>query len=433
MKAEDTFLRLSELTQAIDQALYLNFEQSIWVVAEIGQSQLRKGNMFFELVEQHQNQVEAKMRGQIWRKDVTFLRNKLGEHFALVTSAGNQVLLQVLVNFHPVYGLSLQIMDIDESYTIGQIQLEKERLRQQLIKSGLMQRNKQLEVPKVISRIAVISSISAAGWQDFKQQLLDNLEGFTFDLDLFDTLMQGAKAVADFDVSFDAIAAQDQYDLVCIIRGGGSKLDLATFDQEQVVNLVATSSYPVWTGIGHDIDLSLTDEVAHRHFKTPTALAEGILEHNKVASDELEDIADALHYQIQYVIQEAQNQQEFLVHQLKHELMYQLQVGAQQQTTVKLQLTHAMQTCLATSNYKLEDLRNSMKQLSANQLKLAQFALAQSQIIYDKVNPNGVLRRGYSLIEQNKKIIKQAQDLDPQRPLRILFKDGEVVSINENK
>jgi exodeoxyribonuclease VII large subunit len=190
-------------------------------------------------------------------------------------------LLKVRVEFNERYGLKLSVEDIDTTFTIGQLELKRREILQQLGALGLMDKNKGHALPPVLQRLAVISSEKAAGFHDFIQHLQANDYGFAFECELYTAAMQGRNVEKEILGSFQEIRqARRPYDAVIIIRGGGSRLDLAAFDSLQLCVAIANLEYPVITGIGHETDQAVADLVAHTSLKTPTAVAHFILEHN---------------------------------------------------------------------------------------------------------------------------------------------------------
>lgn len=262
----------SEIKDAIDAALPL----PRWITAEIGEIKVNySGHCYLELVEKgddSKGSPTAKASAVIWRSHHAMVSS----YFRTVTgrdlSAGMGVLVKVLVSYHQLYGLSLQITDIDPSYTLGDIARQRRETIERLKADGVFDMNREIDLPLVMQRIAVVSSRSAAGYQDFMNEL--GASGFAFRAELFDAFMQGEYTESSVIDALERIADSGvEYDCVVLIRGGGAQSDLSYFDSYDLCFYLAQFPIPVFTGIGHDKDESVADLVAARSFKTPTAVA----------------------------------------------------------------------------------------------------------------------------------------------------------------
>ena len=270
-----SLLSLNALVRGlVEQGLPGNY----WVVGELSEvRETTAGHCYIELIERSaaKNDLVAKARGTIWARIYSILKPYFLEQTGTSFAAGIKVLLCVKVVFHELYGFSLEVCDIDPTYTVG----EMARLRQQIINrlasEGVLGLNKELPFPRLPRRVAVISSSFAAGYGDFCDQLATNPYGFIFYTHLFPAPMQGAKVEEGIIAALDKIAQNiDFWDVVVIIRGGGATSDLACFDSYDLANNCAQFPLPVITGIGHQRDDTILDIVAHARVKTPTAAAE---------------------------------------------------------------------------------------------------------------------------------------------------------------
>lgn len=272
---------ISELNQLIQQVLETELDPVFWVVGEISDFRLSpQGHAYFEMVEKSGNKIQAKLRANLW----AFTYRTVAHKFESVTGSGLKngmnILAQVAINFHPLYGLSINVKDIDPSFSLG----ERARIRQETIdrltREGMISLNSLQNIPPVIQKIGIISSATAAGFGDFINQLDSNSEGFKVYYKLFPSLMQGNEAASNLIRAIQlAESSKDELGLeaLVIIRGGGAQLDLDCFDDYQLALKIATCSLPVFTGIGHERDETIADLVAHTKLKTPTAVAEFIL------------------------------------------------------------------------------------------------------------------------------------------------------------
>lgn len=280
---------LQDLNIHIRQVIALNFSEPIWINCEIAQIGESRGNRYLELIEKSEdNTILAKASAAIWNRDYLTIKNKLGNLTNNILSVGTKVLIKVLVTTHEIYGMKLSIMDIDPSYTMGIHEMEKNKIIERLKSENLLQKNGQLKLPMVIQKIAVLSSKTAAGYEDFITQLRDNDLGYDFDLCLFNIAVQGINVESEIVAALKEIYHSNvQYDAIIIIRGGGSKMDLACFDNYKIATAIAYSKHPVLSGIGHEIDDVIVDLVAHKALKTPTAVANFILDRNMLFESQL--------------------------------------------------------------------------------------------------------------------------------------------------
>jgi exodeoxyribonuclease VII large subunit len=274
-------LSLFEVSQKISNALQDEFPGTQWVIGEISEiKQNVSGHCYLELVEKDTSNdyPKAKARGTIWARTYRMIKPYFETATGRRLQAGLKVLVQCTVNYHPVYGLSLNIVDIDPTFTLGDIELMRQQTINKLIAEGVMDMNKELELPLLPKNIAIISSPTAAGFEDFANQLTQNPYGYVFNIKLFTATMQGDKAEESIIMAMDRIYSDiTSWDVLVIIRGGGSQVDLGCFDSYNLANNIAQFPLPVVTGIGHEKDVTVTDMVAHTRQKTPTAVAEFLI------------------------------------------------------------------------------------------------------------------------------------------------------------
>ncbi len=273
------YFRLYELTTAIRETVELSFPDTILLVAEI--SELRctsKGHCYLELVEREDDQTIAQIRANIWANSYRDISRKFEKATGETLKKGMEVLISVNVTFHEVYGLSLNIRDIDPTYSLGEMARRKKEVIEKLNREGIINLNKEIPLPLVPRRIAVISSSTAAGYGDFVNHLESNPFGYRIHHELYQSLMQGQEAESSIVASLDMIRTKTEfYDAVVIIRGGGSQIDLSCFDSYTLASGIARFPLPVITGIGHERDDTVADIVAHTKCKTPTDVAQVII------------------------------------------------------------------------------------------------------------------------------------------------------------
>lgn len=300
---------LSELCQAIEQVLQFELGDTYWVRAEIA-SLTERGHCYMELVEKAKNNtVAAKLRATCWQQVYHLLSAYFATETGQTLSVGMQVLLQVEVSFHSVYGLSLNVVGIDPTFTLGDLARQRQLTIQRLQEDGVMDLQRALTIPSLPRRIAVISAADAAGYGDFCHQLLSNSSGFLFHTQLFPAVMQGDQSPASIIAALEQIAYQvEQYDVVVIVRGGGATTDLRNFDDYSLAFHCANFPLPIIAGIGHTRDVSVVDMVVHTSVKTPTAAAEWLITAMQEQSDRLAELQLRLQRIAQHAIRKQQNQ-----------------------------------------------------------------------------------------------------------------------------
>lgn len=273
-------LTLLDLQRMVRMTLEGRFATPLWISAEISELKVnRSGHCYLNLVEKGATDgaPRAEARAVIWRSAYGSVAAKFEEATGAHLTNGIRVLVRVVVTYHEIYGFSLQIIDLDASYTLGEIERRRRETIAQLQSDGVWDMNRELDLPRPTLRIAVVSSATAAGYRDFCNEL--SRGGYRYSVTLFESLMQGDMAEMSVVQALGMIAQrEDEFDVVAIIRGGGSVSDLALFDSYLIASHVAQFPLPVITGIGHDKDVSVVDMVAHTMCKTPTAVATRLIE-----------------------------------------------------------------------------------------------------------------------------------------------------------
>lgn len=271
-------LTLLDLQEMIKRGIEGAIPGTVWVAAEIGEfNEHYSGHCYLDLIDYKEGGrgVAAKARGVIWSNVYRMLKPYFETTAGVKLGKGLNVLLKVQVSFSPVYGLSLNILDIDPSFTVGELELRRQKTIERLRGDGCMEMNPSLQLPALPRRIAVVSAETAAGYRDFMKQLHQNENGFKFRTELFAAQMQGDDAPASIISALERVAERsDEFDVAIIIRGGGAAMDLVCFDDYNLALNIAQFPLPVITGIGHDHDFHIADMVAHTWLKTPTAVAD---------------------------------------------------------------------------------------------------------------------------------------------------------------
>lgn len=400
---------LYELNEFIRRVMHLNFADALWIRAEIAQIKASRGQYYLTLIEKDSDseKIIAQADAMIWGRTYNKLRKKLKGTLAHLLQDGVAVLVQVQVEFDERYGLTLMIEDIDPSYTIGQLELKRQQILADLAKANLLTVNKQLRLPPVIQRIAVLSSNNAAGLQDYLDQLQQNPYGYVFQNTLFPIAVQGERVEVELLGQLKKIALRSkEFDAVVIIRGGGSKIDLGGFDSFNLGKAVATFPLPVLIGIGHEIDETILDQVAHTSLKTPTAVADFL-------------IRKALHI-ASWVIEQKTYLQRAATNQLQRAT---LQI---EQTKNILRLSGYGQ--LKNEQLILAQLQKQLPIVSHYYLKQEQTRLQQLAKIWELLHPQTLLQKGYSQTYADGVIVSSIQQVEKGTTLETRVADGVIRS-----
>ncbi len=401
-------LALSQVLERVRRSLALNFPRGIWVRAELSQVNERRGHRYLELVEKGTgSSVLAKVGGVVWSRAYTSVLRIRGQAAAEVLQAGQEVCVFVEINFHEVYGLKLVVVDWDPGFTLGQLELKRREIVTDLQQRGLLELNHKLPLPLVIQRLAVLTSSAAAGYADFVKQLEANPFGYRFELTLFDVSVQGENVEATVAAALEAVNSRSaDFDAIALLRGGGSKLDLAGFDRLRIGEAIARSKLPVLVGIGHEIDQTLPDLVGHTSLKTPTALAEFIL----ASAQNFE----ARQYDTARHIARAATQRVQLVQ------------AALNRTTSEI--SHRALAQLTRKQSTTDETLRRIGDAVSRQIELSDAQLASAHLRLEDLDPTKVLARGYALVSKNGKRIAKAEALHSGDAITTHFSDGQVES-----
>jgi exodeoxyribonuclease VII large subunit len=401
---------LYELNEYIRRVIALNFPESFWVSAEISQVKESRGNVYLELIQKEENsdEVIAQTSAVIWYKSYLFIKNKTGALLPSLLTDGTQVKVKVAVEFHERYGMKLFIEDIDPAFTIGQLEMQRQKIIQRLKVEAIIDKNKKVRAPKVLQRLAVISAENAAGYQDFISHLEENIYGFAYKCTLFQAALQGSRTEVEVTDALKEISGRAaEFDAVVIIRGGGSKLDLAAFDNYNIAYAVTTSPLPVLTGIGHDIDQTVTDMVAYRSLKTPTAVAGYILDGSLLFETEIVQIVDEIKLMTSNKLEHSRNQ-------LQQHIQWIRFIPGE----------YLIRNQANLKNIRLL-IQNSTRQLLEGHKEKLIFA--EKQIAW--ADPKHVLKRGFTLVRDENKIMVSAGQIEKGKQLTLEFFDGQAAII----
>ncbi|TVQ75883.1 MAG: exodeoxyribonuclease VII large subunit [Flavobacteriales bacterium] len=279
VESKKNVYRLSQITKSIHRALEVaTGGKHYWVKAEISQWKTsQKGHAYLELVEMQGGQKMAAIQAVIWSMEMQVLQSKLKGDFGQIFNQGSEIVCMVGVEYHPVFGLKLRIIDVDISFTLGELEKRRRACIERLRSEGLLSLNRQLPVPRILQRIALITAPGSAAYTDFTKHLEANEFGYSIRVTTFSVRVQGVQSAAEIRQALLSIN-YDQFDAIAIIRGGGSTLDLDGFNDYELCKAAALCPLPILSGIGHETDLSVLDMVVGLPHKTPTAVADYIID-----------------------------------------------------------------------------------------------------------------------------------------------------------
>ena len=399
---------LSELLKQVKGALEKELPDHYWVVAEIMELHERK-HCYLELIEKSEKDESllAKVRATIWASRYGMLRPFFETSTGTRLKSGIKILCKASVDFHPLYGLSLNITDIDPSYTLGDLARKKQEVIQRLREEGVFDMNKGLDFPLVPQRLAVISSKTAAGYGDFKDSLAFNRHGFRFISKLFPAVMQGDEAPSSIISAMEKIyESESEFDCVALVRGGGSKADLESFNHYDLAYFITQFPLPVITGIGHERDESVADMVAHFALKTPTAVAEFLVDQLLAFEFRLSEYLDRLSITVKNRVQSDLARLDRYQGDILHLSRSLLQMESERM----LRSDERLRRGLVTYQERKQDF----------------LSVLEKRI--ELIDPRNILKRGYSITMHNGKPLSSAKDVGSGDLLETRLYKGNIIS-----
>lgn len=425
-------ITLFELNGLVKSTLQYEMSTAYWVQAEISSlSVAYNGHCYLELVQKSPSGTGfiAKAKANIWNSTFQRLKPFFEQETGLALAVGLNVLLQVNVSFHEVFGYSLVVSDIDPTYTMGDMARRRREILARLEAEGVLELNKELAIPAVPQRIAVVSSPTAAGYGDFCNQLNNNVYGFKFYYKLFPAVMQGDNVEQSVIDALNSIAlCADLWDVVVIIRGGGAVSELSCFDSYNLAMNIANFPLPVITGIGHERDDTVIDVVANTKVKTPTAAAElliGLVADSASKFDSLtKRLSDAVGVRM-----ESEKHRISLLSQKLPSLLAVLKAGQERKIgLLKEKALGGAKRIVSEQTYTGSSLQLRLS-LGMQNIITGQFhRLELMEKSLQSVDPEKILRRGYSITLLDGKVVTSVSNLKPGDRLKSHFADGTVES-----
>ena len=375
-----------------------------WIVCELANVSWNRGHCYLELVETSAvGVVEAKARGTIWSYRAAALSQAFEDSCGAPLRKGIKVMLYVQSQMSELYGFSLNVLDLDPSYTLGDLEAKKQATLKRLAEEDLLERNKELEVPALPYRIAIVSAEGAAGYGDFLKHLKDS--GVDFEIELFEAAMQGESAPESIAEAFSLIEERaGEFDTVAFIRGGGSNLDLACFDDYLIARSIALCSLPVISGIGHERDNHICDEVASVRVKTPTGAADFIIGRFADAFEALQDVSSRLFAGVEDALSGCGDVLERLSSRFSSSLRNYTEVRGE----------------------KLSNLRFRLEKAALGNIDERLHSLDRVLTLLQGADPSRILDRGYGIVTIGGQKVTDISSVAEGARLVIMMKDGKV-------
>lgn len=451
-------LSLYQLNNLVSKVLKQTFPKTIRLVAEISEMNInRTGHCYLSLVEKEEgsDKIKAQARATIWASTFRMLKPYFEKTTGRAFTKGLKVLLGVEVVFHENYGYSLNVRDIDPTYTLGDIERLRREILDRLKKEGISELNKLKKIPLLPKTIAIISSSTAAGYGDFIEHLQNNPKGYKFSTKLFPTIMQGDEAVGSIVSTLQKIAEYDGlFDIIVIIRGGGSRIDLSCFDSYELAYEMLQSPFPIIAGIGHERDVTIADSISHTRVKTPTAAATFIIDQLLIADEDLKSLSIAFKTGLINNVNKLNEEMKKISSQFGPEVSALLnqenlkcsflnnrfkELASAFLKEKEYLLSNHLDNVGKLCSYKLES-RNiesinysrEFKLLIKNKIDKENRQLENMQTIVSLSDPLNILKKGYSLSYNNGKLIKDLQDIKSGDVVETILADGKFVSEVKN-
>jgi exodeoxyribonuclease VII large subunit len=449
-------LTLKEIANLIKTTIQSELFDDYWVIAEIAKISYHhnSGHCYIDLVEKQGDLVIAQMRATIWARNYRQICSRFRSITGQDITSGMKILMQTRIVYHEVYGLSLNITDIDPSYTLGEMALKRRQIIDQLVREGIIDLNKKIPVPPVMQKVAVISSLSAAGYGDFMSRLDTNPYGYRFSHKLFQAYVQGGLAEQSIRKALRQCKRhKDTFDVVVIIRGGGSTVDLHCFDSYLLAKDIALFPLPVLTGIGHERDETVTDRVAHKRLITPTAVAEYLISRAKLFEERIDMLSHRLMARTNIVLDRGKDSLKNLTARLERQSIQYLTTSSvslrksiyllQTQTLSSLRSPSIdLKTCeerlkgalhvLIKNNYqKLREFVSIAILYPKHMLSMRSKTVEHLEMKVSLLDPVNVLKRGYSITYLRGKAIRDTVSVKKDDIIDTRLYDGSITSIVE--
>lgn len=429
----DAALTLAELNALVRRAIEQTLPAAFWVKAEISECRVAaNGHCYLEFVEKapRGGRLLAKASAHIWQSTFALLRPYFEQTTGSPLTAGIKVLVRVEAEFHELYGYSLNVVDIDAAYTLGDVAQRRREILRQLEDDGVLELNKELPLTHPLARIAVVSSAKAAGYGDFCTQLAQS--GYGFRHELFEAVMQGDRVEESVIAALDRIAIrQEDFDVVVIIRGGGAVSDLQGFDTYELAANVAQFPLPVFSGIGHERDETVVDFVAHTRFKTPTAVAAFLVESMGAEADLVLGLQERLRSAVAARRTAERHRFDMAARRLQQAAARYASVGRERLLRLAARLQMAADRRVRNRRGSLDLLAARLERLPADRIRHEHRRLEALGRAVALAGPERILRLGFSITTKDGRPVRSAAALKPGDRLTTTLHEGSVTSIVE--
>ena len=430
-------LSLLELNQLLAEVIEIGMPREYWVEAEISELRVVRGHCYIDLIEKTEgtNTSIARASAKCWQNTWSVI----SPYFEKVTGqrlcSGMNVLMLVSANFHPAYGFSWIISDIDPTYTLGDMARKRQAIIEQLKREGVFDLQKELSLPLFCQHIAVISSANAAGYGDFVDQLESNAHGFRFVTRLFPATMQGEgveqSIIAALNNIYETFLTSDETapDCVVIIRGGGATSDLSGFDTLALAENVAQFPIPVITGIGHERDESILDMISHTRVKTPTAAAALLIDHLKRVWDYLQEAQGVLETNARQRMDLEQMRLQRAAQKIPPLFSLFKERQERRIDSMMRDMIAAAQRSISDDMHKVETLESVIKPMLERRVTGEMHRLQMLGQRVSSLDPDLLLKRGYSITLHEGKIVHDASQLKHGDKIETRVEKGTIHSI----
>lgn len=398
---------LAQVARSIQRTIATRYQRTYWIKAEMNKLNYysHSGHAYPELVEKSDGKVIAELRAIMWRSVYNKVNANFIKHLGEPLKDGITLVFEATINYHPLHGMSLQIQDVDLSFMLGELEREKKESIERLKKEGLFNLNKKLVFPTIPKRIAIISVETSKGLADFYNIIRGNAWGYHFEPSLFPALLQGDRAINSIIKQLEQIALiKDEFDVVCIIRGGGGEVGLSSYNNYFLAKTIAEFPLPVLTGVGHATNETVSEMVAHKNAITPSKLADYLIQHYHNFAVQIEDLELRIQQQVQWRFS--------LERSRLKDAMQSINIEA-------LRLLYKEQ-------HKLKAFTERMQYMPLQHIASQRASLTSIQQLLRLADPENTLKRGYTLVRKEDKIITDLNQLGEETQFSIQFRDGVI-------
>jgi exodeoxyribonuclease VII large subunit len=453
MSIERQIFSLKQVVSSIRKTIEERYGQTYWMKAEIYKfNRFPSGHAFPEIVQRENDKIVAQLSGTIWKQNYERINQQFIEVVKEPLKDGSNLLMQVKITFNELYGLSLQIIDIDPSFSLGEVQKQREETLKRLQKEGILNCNQQLSFPLLPKRIAVISADSSKGLSDFMEVLNNTEEGYSFFTFLFNAYLQGDQAVDSIIQTLEKIKkVRQHFDLVVIVRGGGAEVGMTCYNHYELCKAIATFPLPILTGIGHSTNLNVAEMIAYRNAITPTKLAEFLIQTFREFDQEIRYGQQVVRTKSIDVLFNANQQLDALLRLFKQISKH--SAGASKQLLLDLtkSLEYNSQKCVTKNQNQLKNIvvqishnarfdlkerfnlinqhQEKLKFRSTNLLNSTSRNIVELEKNLDLLDPIHVMKRGFSITRQNGKAITSPSEIENEVEIVTEVAEGQFRSI----